>query len=205
VTASQPGGIQVEDQLGRRIRKPVDLVRCVVSGAGVVTLAVAGVAASATTSGVETGLADASRRLPHALLVAAPPLALFALLVLPVAMAIQLLARRQFRRLAEAAGTGVLAAAVTAVASGLLTRPAAVLAERPAGGDRRVRGRARRGVAYLRAGPADHGGRGPRDRPGRQVRGGLGVAAAGARDIAGALAGAGLPVAVIRQVRRQEP
>ena len=125
MTAPQPGEIEVEDQLERRIRKPVDLLRCVLSCIGIVALAVAGVAASATTSGVETDIVGASRRLPHALLVVAPPLALFALLILPVAMAVQLLVRRQFRRLAEAVATGVLAAVVTAVASDLLTRPAA--------------------------------------------------------------------------------
>jgi uncharacterized membrane protein YbhN (UPF0104 family) len=125
MTVPQPGGIEVEDQLERRIRKPVDLLRCVVACIEIVALAVAGVAASATTAGVETDIVDASRRLPHALLVVAPPLALFALLILPVAMAVQLLVRRQFRRLAEAAATGVLAAAVTAVASDLLMRPAA--------------------------------------------------------------------------------
>ena len=56
-------------------------------------------------------------------------------------------------------------------------RPA-VLAERPVGGDRRVRDRAGGSVAHLRADPADHGARGPRDRPRRQVRRGLRVAAA---------------------------
>ena len=125
MTASQPDEIEVEDQLERRIRKPVDLLRCVLSCIGIVALAVAGVAASATMSGVQTDIVGASRRLPHALLVVVPPLALFALLILPVAMAVQLLVRRQFRRLAEAVATGVLAAAVTAVASDLLTRPAA--------------------------------------------------------------------------------
>ena len=125
MTAAQPGEIEVEDQLERRIRKPVDLLRCVLSCIGIVALALAGIAASATTSGVETDIVGASRRLPHALLVVASPLALFALLILPVAMAVQLLVRRQFRRLAEAVATGVLAVVVTAVASDLLTRPAA--------------------------------------------------------------------------------
>ena len=124
MTAPQPGEIEVEDQLERRIRQPVDLLRCALSCFGIVALAVAGVVASATTSGVETDIADASRRLPHALVVVVSPVALFGLLVLPVAMAVQLLVRRQFRRLAEAVATGVLAAAVTAVASDLLTAPA---------------------------------------------------------------------------------
>ena len=125
MTAPQPGEIAVEDQLERRIRKPVDLLRCVLSCSGIVALAVAGVAASAATSGAQTDLVGASHRLPHALVVVASPVVLFALLILPVAMAVQLLVRRQFRRLGEAVATGVLAAAVTAVVNDLLTRPAA--------------------------------------------------------------------------------
>ena len=125
MTAPQPGEIEVEDQLERRIRKPVDLLRCILSCIEILALAVAGVAAGATTSGLETDIVGASHRVPHALLVVAPPLALFALFLLPVAMAAQLLIRRQFRRLAEAVATGVLAAAVTAVANVVLTRPAA--------------------------------------------------------------------------------
>jgi hypothetical protein len=120
VTAPQPGEIEVEDQLERRIRKPVDLLRCVLSCFGIVALAVAGIGASATTSGVQTDLVGASHRLPHALVVVAGPVALLALLILPVAMAVQLLVRRQFRRLGEAVATGVLAAAVTAVVNDLL-------------------------------------------------------------------------------------
>jgi glycosyltransferase 2 family protein len=122
VTSPQPGQIQIEDQLKRRIRKPVDLLRCVVSCIEIVALAVAGVAASATTSGVQTDIVGATGRLPHALLVVAPPLALFALLILPTALAVQLLVRRQPRRLAEAVATGVLAGAVTAVVNELLRR-----------------------------------------------------------------------------------
>ena len=125
MTAPQPGEIAVEDQLERRIRKPADLLRCMLSCIGVVALVVAGVAASATMSGVETDIGGAARRLPHALVVVASPVALFALLILPVAMAVQLLVRRQFRRLGEAVATGVVAAAVTAVINDLLTRPAA--------------------------------------------------------------------------------
>jgi len=67
---SQPGAIQVTDQLERRIRKPIDLLRCVTSGIEIIVLAVAAVAASATTTGVETDIVGASGRL-HALLVVA--------------------------------------------------------------------------------------------------------------------------------------
>ena len=122
MTSSQPGEIQIEDQLERRIRKPVDLLRCILSCIEIVALAVAGVAASATTAAVQADIVGASKHIPPALLTVARPLAFFALFILPVALAVQLLARRQWRRLAEAVATGVLAAAVTAVANDLLSR-----------------------------------------------------------------------------------
>ena len=118
----QAGAIQVTDRLERRIRKPIDLLRCTTSGIEIIVLAGAGVAASATTTGVETDITGASGRLPHALLTVAPPLALFALLILPVALAVRQLARRQVRRLAEAVATGVLAGVVAAVVNAALRR-----------------------------------------------------------------------------------
>jgi len=122
---TQPPAIHVDDHLERRIRKPVDALRCIVSCAWIFVLAVAAVAASATTTGAETDIVGASRRLPQALLNVAPPIALFALLILPLALAGSLLLRRQIRRLAEAVATGLLAGVVAGVANILLTRPAA--------------------------------------------------------------------------------
>jgi uncharacterized membrane protein YbhN (UPF0104 family) len=122
VTPPQPGEIQVEDQLERRIRKPVDLLRCALSCAEIVVLAGIGIAATATSAGVETDIVDSERRLPHALLAIAPPVALFALLILPVALAVQLLFIRQPRRLAEAVATGVLTVFVLALIDALLRR-----------------------------------------------------------------------------------
>jgi glycosyltransferase 2 family protein len=121
----QPTDLQVSDHLERRIRKPVDALRCVVSCFWIVVLAVAAVAASATTTGVETDIVGASKRLPHALLVVAPPIALFALFILPVFLAVSQLVRRQVRRLIEAAATGLAAGAAAEVANILLPRPAA--------------------------------------------------------------------------------
>jgi uncharacterized membrane protein YbhN (UPF0104 family) len=118
---SQAGAIQVTDRLDRRIRKPVDLLRCITSGIEIIVLAVAGVAASATTTGVETDIVGASGRL-HTLLVVARPLVLFAILVIPVALAVRQLFRRQVQRLAEAVITGVLAAVVAAVINVALER-----------------------------------------------------------------------------------
>ena len=62
--------------------------------------------ASATTTGVETNIVEVSRRCrtPRS---APPAVALFALLILPVALAVRELVRRQ-GALAEAVATGVL-------------------------------------------------------------------------------------------------
>ena len=119
---SQPGAIQVTDQLERRIRKPVDLLRCITSGIEIIVLAVAGVAASATTTGVETDITGAKAHLPYALRVVAPTLALFAILIIPVALAVRQIVRRQVQSLAEAVATGLLAAAVAAVLNAALRR-----------------------------------------------------------------------------------
>ena len=122
---SQPGGaIRVTDRLERRIRKPVDLLRCVTSGIEIIVLVVAGIAASATTTGVETDIVGASARL-HTLLAVARPLVLFAILIVPVALAVRQLVRRQVQRLAEAVVTGVLAGVVAAVLNVALQREVA--------------------------------------------------------------------------------
>ena len=120
MTSLQPGELRVEDRLERRIRKPVDLLRCTMSCIGIVLLAGAGLAASATSAGVETDIKAGANRLPHVLVAVAPPLALFALLILPVALAVQLLVRRQAQRLGEAVATGVLAWVVTLVINEIL-------------------------------------------------------------------------------------
>jgi glycosyltransferase 2 family protein len=116
--------IKVDDQPERRIRKPVDALRCIVSCGWIIVLAVAAVEASATTAGAETDIVGASKRLPHALLVVAPPIALFALQILPVALAVTTLFRRQVRRVVEAVATGLLAGAAAAVANTVLRRQA---------------------------------------------------------------------------------
>jgi glycosyltransferase 2 family protein len=120
----QPGAIQVTDRLQRRIRKPIDLLRCITSVIEIIVLVVAGVAASATTTGIETDILGASERL-HTLLAVARPLVLFAILIVPVALAVRQLFRRQVRRLAEAVATGVLAGVVAAVLNAALRREVA--------------------------------------------------------------------------------
>ena len=118
----QLGAIQVTDRLERRIRKPIDLLRCTTSGIEIIVLAVAGIAASATTTGVETDITGASARFPYALRVVAPTVALFAILIIPVALAVRQVVRRQVQSLAEAVATGLLAGSVAAVANIALQR-----------------------------------------------------------------------------------
>ena len=112
----------MEDHLERRIRKPVDLLRCTTSCIEIVALAVAGIAASATTTGVETNIVAASNSLPHALLDTAPTLALFAILIIPVALAVRQLVRHQWQRLVEAVGTGIIAFVAAAIVNEALRR-----------------------------------------------------------------------------------
>jgi uncharacterized membrane protein YbhN (UPF0104 family)/tRNA A-37 threonylcarbamoyl transferase component Bud32 len=96
----------VEDQVVRRIRRPTDLLRCLVDIFWIGVLVVAGLTARATTQGVETDVVDASRRLQDVVLPTLRGISLFGLLAFLVALAIRQLIRRQGRRLAEAVATG---------------------------------------------------------------------------------------------------
>ena len=117
-----PQALHVEDHLERRIRKPIDLLRCVVSCVELVLLAAFGLVVPATTTGVETSIVTASRRLPYTAIGAARPVTLFALLILPIALAVRELVRGRGRRLLEAVATGVLTFAVVLAADALLRR-----------------------------------------------------------------------------------
>jgi uncharacterized protein (TIRG00374 family) len=113
----------VSDHLETRIRKPADLLRCLACGIEIVLLAAVGVLAAATAAGVETDIVGASRRLPYTAFTAARSLTLFALLILPVALAVRELVKRRGRRLWEATGTGLLAAAAVGVVNAVLRGP----------------------------------------------------------------------------------
>lgn len=89
----------------------------------IVLLSVAGLTATATTAGAETDIVGASRHLPRALLVVAPSIALFALLMFPIALAISQFTRHQARRLIDAVAAGLLAGVVVEIINAILTRP----------------------------------------------------------------------------------
>src|SRR5215469_14143812 len=116
--APAPGsGLIVEDQRARRIRRPIDLLRCLLAVLGIAVVAAIGLLAGATATGVQIDAVGASRRLPHAILALLGVAATLALLLWPAAVAIRQLTRRQPRRLAEAALTGAGAIGVVALAN----------------------------------------------------------------------------------------
>ncbi|MGH3125866.1 MAG: hypothetical protein ACRDND_33230, partial [Streptosporangiaceae bacterium] len=96
----------IEDQPTRRIRRPVDALRCLADGFWIAVLVASGLAARATTEGVETDLVKLSQRLQDVVLPTLRGISLFGLLAFTVALAARQLVRRQGRRLAEAIATG---------------------------------------------------------------------------------------------------
>jgi uncharacterized membrane protein YbhN (UPF0104 family) len=123
-TAQVPGLI-VEDQRARRIRRPVDLLRCLLAVLGIVVAIAIGLLAGATARGVQIDAVGASNKLPHPVLALLGVAATLALLLWPAALAIRQLSRRQPRRLAEAVLTGGATIALVALANQALQHGAA--------------------------------------------------------------------------------
>jgi glycosyltransferase 2 family protein len=118
-----PPAVHVEDYLDSRVRIPADLLRCVIALIEIVLLAGLGVLARATANGAEYDIVLASHRLPKAVLSFLGFAAHAALLILPVALAVRLLIRRQPRRLAEGVAAGGLTVVVVLVLNQLLRGP----------------------------------------------------------------------------------
>jgi len=119
-------GLIVEDQRARRIRRPIDLLRCLLAVLGIVLAIGIGLLAGATARGVQIDAVGASSRLPHAVLALLGVAATLALLLWPAALAIRQLTRRQPRRLVEAVLTGGATLALVALANTALLHGAAV-------------------------------------------------------------------------------
>jgi uncharacterized membrane protein YbhN (UPF0104 family) len=118
-------GLIVEDQRARRIRRPIDLLRCLLAVLGIVVTIGIGLLAGATARGVQIDAVGASSRLPHPVLALLGVAATLALLLWPAALAIRQLTRRQGRRLAEAVLTGGATLALVALANTALLHGAA--------------------------------------------------------------------------------
>jgi uncharacterized membrane protein YbhN (UPF0104 family) len=117
VDVARAPGLVVEDHRTRRIRRPIDLLRCLVAILGVFVVAGIGLLARETASGIEIDAVNASLRLPHSVLALLGIAADFALLLWPAALAIRQVSRHQARRLVEAALTGAAAIALIALAN----------------------------------------------------------------------------------------
>ena len=117
VDVARAPGLVVQDHRPRRIRRPIDLLRCLVAILGVFVVAGIGLLARATASGIEIDAVDASLRLPHPVLALLGIAADFALLLWPAALAIRQVSRHQARRLVEAVLTGAGAIALIALAN----------------------------------------------------------------------------------------
>ena len=123
--AAAPPAVHVEDHLDSRVRLPADLLRCVIALIEIALVAGLGLLARATADGAEYDIVQASHILPGAVLSFLGFAAHAALLILPVALAIRLLIRRQPRRLAEGVAAGGVAVGVVVVLNQLLRSPVA--------------------------------------------------------------------------------
>ncbi len=103
----------------------MDLLRSLTALLGIAVLAGIGLLAHATAAGVEIDAVGAGRRLPHAVLSLLTVVAPLVLLLLPVALAVRQLSRRQPRQLAEAVLTGVGAMLLVALVNAALRTGAA--------------------------------------------------------------------------------
>ncbi len=124
-SAPSPASITISDRLERRIRKPADLLRLAAGCAGLALLTGAGLVARATARGAATDLAAAAHHLPGMLLTLLRIASGFALLLLPVALAVRQLVRGHYRRLGEAIATSAVTVAAVVAANALVLLPGA--------------------------------------------------------------------------------
>ena len=127
VDIAPASGLIVQDHRARRIRRPIDLLRCLLAVLGIFVVAGIGLLARNTASGIEIDAVDASLRLPHPVLALLGIAADFALLLWPAALAIRQVMRRQPRRLVEATLTGAVTIALIALANVALRQAAGPL------------------------------------------------------------------------------
>ena len=119
--ADSEASVHVVDEavLAKRIRRPLDLVRLVAAiSLATITFLFAWFAAG-TTAGIEEDIGEATTRLPDPVILVLNVIAGFGLLALPVAVAVDLLARRRPRQLFDAL-LGLFIAVVLLTAGAIL-------------------------------------------------------------------------------------
>lgn len=110
--------IVIEDGVvSRRVRRPIDLARMVGALAGVVAIVVIATVLIQTFSGIDKDVADSAAKLPGFIAVALGLVSGLGQFVLPVAVAINLVARKLASLLAEAFIAFAAAAALTVLAN----------------------------------------------------------------------------------------
>jgi glycosyltransferase 2 family protein len=115
-TAQQHQPLLVEDQLKPLVRMPADLLRCVIACVEIALLAALGLV------GVKVDVVGAADR-AQPVLGLLSVVAFVALVVLPLAIAVQMLINRQLRRLGEAVVAGCITIAGVTVADVVLGLP----------------------------------------------------------------------------------
>jgi uncharacterized membrane protein YbhN (UPF0104 family) len=116
------GTLVIEDGvIPRRVRRPVDLLRFATALVALGALVAVSYFLTATTTGIDQDLVDASGRIPSVVRVALNVIAGLGVLALPLAAAVDLLFRRRGRQLVDALGAMALAIAVSLLATYLVS------------------------------------------------------------------------------------
>ena len=116
--APPPPTVVIEDGvIGKRLRRPMDLVRLFIALVAIAAIAAIAYFATSTTTGLGTDLSEASRRLPDPVVLILNVIGAIGVLVLPVAAAVDLLVRGRGRQLLDALLGLFLAAATLSVAA----------------------------------------------------------------------------------------
>jgi len=97
-----------EAVVDRRLRRPADLARFAAATASIVGVALLAYVAHRTTTGIDQDLTHGASTLPHVIILVAGVVRALGFLLLPLAVAIDLILRRRGRQLVEALG-GMLA------------------------------------------------------------------------------------------------
>ena len=116
------GTLVIEDGvIPRRVRRPIDLVRFAVALLAFAAIVAISYFLTATSTGIDQDIIDASGRLPELLRFVLNTIAGLGVLALPIAVALDLLIRRRGRQLVDAVGAMLIAAALCVLASFLVT------------------------------------------------------------------------------------
>jgi len=99
-----------EGAIPRRVRRPIDLARMVGALIAIVAMVLVATIAQGTVSGLDKDVVDNAARVPAAIAWVLSIIAGFGTIVLPSAIAADMLGRRRFRLLGEAMAGGALAA-----------------------------------------------------------------------------------------------